>query len=69
MTKSEFLKSKKIVINIDGQQYELEPREFSTGSVGFRIDQKVPYTLPDGTKAELSVGGNLVLIGSKKMAA
>jgi len=68
MTKSEFVKTvPPVIVLIDGKPVEVDVREFSTGSVGFRFDGKIPYTLPDGTKGELSCSGNIVLIGSKKM--
>lgn len=68
MTKTEFVETvPAIEVLIGGKPVEVDVREFSTGSVGFRFDGKVPYTLPDGTKGELSCSGNLVLIGSKKM--
>jgi hypothetical protein len=68
MTKKEFVSTvPPVTVLIDGKPVEVDVREFSTGSVGFRFDGKVPYTLPDGTKGELSCSGNIVLIGSKKM--
>ena len=68
MTKAEFVaNTPAIEVLIGGVKVKVDVREFSTGSVGFRFDDKVPYTLPDGTKGELSCSGNIVLIGSKKM--
>jgi hypothetical protein len=62
MSKEQFVRSApELTANINGHALVAQPREFSTGSVGYLINGKI--TLPDGTR--LQVSGNAVAIGSK----
>jgi hypothetical protein len=66
MTNQEFVTSARpVVVTINGVPIQATPKEFSTGSVGYNINGKVPIQLPDGTVGKLQVSGNLVLVGSK----
>jgi hypothetical protein len=65
-TKSSFLESaKQLAVTVHGTTLYAEPKQFSTGSVGYNVTGKVPVTLPDGTVVKLQVSGNLTVIGSK----
>ena len=62
MSKEQFVRSApELTANINAHALVAQPREFSTGSVGYLINGKI--TLPDGTR--LQVSGNAVAIGSK----
>jgi hypothetical protein len=56
---------KALTLNVAGQELSAEPREFSTGSLGWFLSGKIPYTLPDGTTVKVQVGINAVICGSK----
>jgi hypothetical protein len=56
---------KALTLNVAGQELSAEPREFSTGSLGWFLSGKIPYTLADGTTVKVQVGINAVICGSK----
>lgn len=62
-------KCKPVTITIDGRPFTAEVREFSTGSVGFNINDKLELTLADGSKVKCQVGVNITVIGSKEVPA
>jgi hypothetical protein len=67
MTKAEFMATAKpLTVVIGGVTCAAEPREFSTGSVGWALYQKVTVTLPNGETDEISVSANWAVIHSKK---
>ena len=67
MTKQDFTSTARpLTVTIAGQTLQALPKEFSTGSVGFRINGKVMVQLPNGEMGTLQVNGNLTVVGSKK---
>lgn len=46
-----------------------DPKVFSTGSVGFYLNAKVPVTLADGSQVMLQLGGNFIVANSKELPA
>jgi hypothetical protein len=66
MQKSQFVtQAKPISVNVNGQTILAAPKQFSTGSVGFFANGKIPVTLLDGTPAVLQVSASLTVCGSK----
>jgi hypothetical protein len=67
VTRKEFTeKAKPMEVVIDGNKLIAAPREFSTGSLGWNISNKM--TLQIGDKAvSVQVGLNLTIIGSKDL--
>jgi hypothetical protein len=57
-------KSMEVVIN--GQKMLAEPREFSTGSLGWNINGKLVVQIGD-TPVTVQVGLNVTLVGSKEL--
>ncbi len=53
-----------LVVEVAGQTFQLDPRSFSTGSVGFNANGKVSVVV-DGVVCPLQLNLNLTLIGSK----
>ncbi len=49
----------------NGQVLVAEPREFSTGSFGWYVNQKATITV-DGKPLSVQVGSNLIVVGSKE---
>jgi hypothetical protein len=65
ISKAEFINSAKpLPVNISGSTIFANPKQFSTGSVGFNITGKVQMQLPNGVVVTLQVSGNLTAIGS-----
>jgi hypothetical protein len=62
MRKTEFVTSApQLPTLIAGQPISANPKQFSTGSVGYNLNGKIE--LPNGTR--LQITGNAVVIGSK----
>lgn len=55
-----------MTVNINGQQFVAEPRQFATGSLGWYINGKVSVTI-DGVACPVQVGCNLTVAGSKEL--
>jgi hypothetical protein len=53
-----------IPIKIGKEKIQLIPREFSTGSFGWRADGKIPVEI-DGKVVVATLGLNLIALGSK----
>ncbi len=67
MNKSAFIQNAQTLpVTIAGQPLVATPKQFSTGSVGFFVNGKVPVTLPGGERIVLQVSGNFTAIGSKE---
>jgi len=65
VTKEEFLKSAKpIAVVINGVTLSASPKEFSSGSFGFYLGDKVTVDV-GGVAVKLQVGMSLTAIGSK----
>lgn len=68
ISNGDFLQSAdSITINIGGKDIDLDPRSFSSGSVGFGYSGKVTVTV-GGIKVPLQASINLTVIGSKPVA-
>lgn len=58
--------AKPIEVVIDGQKLIADPREFSTGSLGWNINGKLVLMVGE-TRVTVQVGMNLTLVGSKEL--
>jgi hypothetical protein len=59
-------KAKAVAVVIGGQTVEAEVKEFSTGSLGWYLNTKVPIEI-DGVRVSVQVGLNLTIVGSKEL--
>lgn len=60
-------KAKAVEIVIDGTKMIAAAREFSTGSLGWYINDKITIMIGD-TPVKVQVGLNLTVVGSKELA-
>ena len=67
ITRAEFAAhAKPVAVKIGDKEYTAAPKEFSTGSLGWNINDKV--TLDIGGKAvTVQIGLNLTVVGSKDL--
>lgn len=69
LTRSHFrANAKPIRLNIDDLQLNLDPKEFSTGSLGWYANGKITVMLGD-IPVRVQVGVNLTVVDSKKIPA
>lgn len=68
MLKKNFAAEQKkgLEIKIGDRTVFADPKVFSTGSVGFYLNAKVPVTLEDGTQVTVQLGGNFIVANSKE---
>ena len=67
VTRQQFKQTAKAIeVVIDGQKMIAEPREFSTGSLGWNINGKITLQVGE-TRVTVQVGMNLTLVGSKEL--
>ena len=59
-------KAEALTIEIGGSTVRAEPREFSTGSYGWYVNDKAIIDV-DGKRVTVQVGMNLIAVGSKDM--
>jgi hypothetical protein len=59
-------KAKSIEVVIDGNKMIAAAREFSTGSMGWNISNKMTLEI-DGVPVTVQVGLNLTIVGSKDL--
>jgi hypothetical protein len=59
-------KAKPIAVAINGKEYNAVPKEFSTGSLGWNINDKVQIDI-DGVLVTVQIGMNLTVVGSKDL--
>jgi hypothetical protein len=59
-------KAKPIEVVIDGNKLTAAAREFSTGSLGWNISNKMKIEV-DGAPVTVQVGLNLTIVGSKEL--
>ena len=59
-------KAKSVEVVIDGNKMIAAAREFSTGSLGWNISNKMTIEI-DGTAVTVQVGLNLTIVGSKEL--
>jgi len=64
--KKDFLSgAQSMTVEVAGQTFDLSPRSFSSGSVGYYATGKVSVVV-DGVVVPLQLGLNLTVIGSKE---
>lgn len=67
ITRDEFrTHAKPITVTIDGQAFTADVKEFSTGSLGFSISQKLTLSIA-GKPVRFQCGLNIAAIGSKDL--
>lgn len=67
ISRAEFLdKAKTLAITIDGVAMQAPPREFSTGSLGWNLNNKTTMDI-GGTTVTVQIGMNVTLVGSKDL--
>lgn len=59
-------KAPRIKVVIDGHEYTVKPKDFSTGSIGWNLNEKIEVEI-DGTGCTCQVGLNITLVGSKDL--
>lgn len=66
ISREDFLdKAKALTIVIDGTTLTALPRDFSTGSFGWRNNDKITVMI-DGKPIKAQIGMNIMVVGSKK---
>jgi len=67
ISRADFLaKAKPVNITIDGAAMVAPPREFSTGSLGWNLNNKTTMDI-GGTMVTVQIGMNITLVGSKEL--
>ena len=67
ISRSEFMAhGKPVQVTINGKEYQAVPKEFSTGSLGWNINDKVQIDI-GGKLVTVQVGMNLTVVGSKEL--
>jgi len=67
ITREEFRgKAKPISVTIAGSTHLVEVKEFSTGSLGWYLNTKMPIEI-DGKVVSVQIGLNLTIVGSKEL--
>jgi hypothetical protein len=59
-------KAKPITVTIGNQTLEAEPKEFSTGSLGWYLNSKISVEV-EGVRVNVQIGMNLTVVGSKEL--
>ena len=59
-------KAPKIKIQIGEHKFDADPKEFSTGSLGWYLNGKISVEI-DGINVPVQIGLNLTLVGSKEL--
>jgi hypothetical protein len=69
ITRNEFREhAKALAIKINGLDFQADPREFSTGSLGWYLNGKTTIEI-DGKRVAVQIGMNLTVVGSKELPA
>ena len=67
ISRVEFMeKAKTLAITIDGVAMQAPPREFSTGSLGWNLNNKTTMEI-GGQTVTVQIGMNVTLVGSKDL--
>lgn len=67
ITRDQFkAKAKDLVVNIGGSNQVANVKEFSTGSLGWFLNNKVVVNI-DGVNVTCQVGLNITVVGSKEL--
>jgi hypothetical protein len=59
-------KAKPVTIAIGDQHFQVDPKEFSTGSLGWYLNAKTNIMI-DGAPVSVQIGLNLTVVGSKEL--
>ncbi len=59
-------KAKPVEVTIGGRPYTAVVKEFSTGSLGWNINEKTTVEI-DGIPVTVQIGMNLTIVGSKEL--
>lgn len=67
ITRAEFAQlAQPVEVVIAGQTLQALPKEFSTGSLGWNLNEKITVQLGD-RRVQVQVGLNLTIVGSKDL--
>lgn len=67
ITREQFRESAKpVVVVINGKEFEVAKKEFSTGSLGWYLNDKMDIEIA-GHKVKVQIGLNLTIVGSKDL--
>ena len=67
ITRPEFREhAKALIVKIGEREYKAVPKEFSTGSLGWYLNNKVTVKVGDKT-VTVQVGMNMTIVGSKEL--
>lgn len=58
--------AKPVEIVVNGNRWMAAPKEFSTGSLGWYLNEKVTLEV-DGVPVTVQIGMNLTIVGSKEL--
>ncbi len=58
--------AKPVQVVINGKEFEVPRKEFSTGSLGWYLNDKMDVEI-DGVKVKVQIGMNLTIVGSKDL--
>jgi hypothetical protein len=58
--------AKMVEIKINGLDFQADPREFSTGSLGWYLNGKTTIEI-NGKRVPVQIGMNLTVVGSKEL--
>jgi len=59
-------KAQPVQVEINGQTFQAEVKDFSTGSFGWNLNTKVTIQV-DGVPVNVQIGLNLTVVGSKEL--
>lgn len=57
-----------VAVVINGREFKVPKKEFSTGSLGWYLSDKMDVTI-DGVDVKVQIGLNLTIVGSKEIPA
>jgi len=67
VTRAQFRQNAKpLIVKIGDREFPAIPKEFSTGSLGWNVNDKVTVDI-GGTPVTVQIGMNLTLVGSKDL--
>jgi hypothetical protein len=66
ITRAQFTKAKPAKVTIGSQEFEVDPKEFATGSLGWYLNAKTTLEV-DGVRVPVQIGLNLTIVGSKEL--
>ena len=58
--------AKGVVVTINGKEFKVPKKEFSTGSLGWYLNDKMDIEI-DGHDIKVQIGLNLTIVGSKEL--